>query len=78
MSSDARTLHVDCCVGVPCYEKQNNLSHVYNCILYFIQYYVLHCIDPDLKMFQNCLILMFLFVVGSIIKVFTFYHQIID
>ena len=51
MSCDAWRQDLVSCnvdVGAPCYEN-NILSHVYNCILYFIQYYVLHCIDPALK-----------------------------
>ena len=58
------------------------------CILYFIQYYVLHCIDPVLKINVSKLfafvVLMFLLLVDVVHtfylqrQVFTFYHQIID
>ena len=46
--------------------KQNNLSHVYNCILYFIQYYVLQCIDPALKINISKLVFMLLFEVDVV------------
>ena len=31
------------------YHVMKEKQPVYNCILYFIQYYVSHCIDPALK-----------------------------
>ena len=40
----------------------NNLLHVYNCILYFIQYYVLHCIDPSLKINVSKLFVFYAFI----------------
>ena len=51
--------------------------YVYNCILYFIQYYVLHCIDPVLKINVSKLFVLdvFLFVVDVI---HTFYLQSIN
>ena len=47
MSGDAWRLFAQI-VGVPCYESKTT-CHVYDCILYFIQYYVSHCIDLALK-----------------------------
>ena len=51
-------------VGVPCYENKT-ICHVYNCLLYFIQYYnILHFIDPALKINVSKLFVFdFLFVV---------------
>ena len=57
---------------------------VYNCILYFIQYYVSHSIDPALKINFSILFVFDVFYltlmsfIHSIFKVFTFYHQSID
>ena len=59
-------------VGVPCYQNKT-YCHMYTiCILYFIQYYVLHCIDHALKInvselcFLKTVFLMFLFVVDVV------------
>ena len=54
---------------------------VYNCILYFTQYYVSHSIDPALKINVSKLFVFdvfYLSFIHSIFKVFTFYHQSID
>ena len=57
---------------------------VNNCILYFIQYYVSHSVDPALKINVSKLFVCDVFYLSlmsfthSIFKVFTFYHQSID
>ena len=57
---------------------------VYNCLLYFIQYYVSHSTDPALKINVSKLFVFVVFYLSLmsfihfIFKVFTFYHQSID
>ena len=66
------------------YHVMKEKQPVYNCILYFIQYYVSHSIDPALKINVSILFVFDVFYLSlmsfihSIFEVFTFYHQSID
>ena len=63
------------------YHVMKEKQPVYNFILYFIQYYVSHSIDPALKINDSKLFVFDVFYLSlmsfihSIFKVFTFYHQ---
>ena len=63
------------------YHVMKEKQPVYNCILYFIQHYVSHSIDPASKINVSKLFvfdLSLMSFIHSIFKVFTFYHQSID
>ena len=62
------------------YHAMKEKQPVYNCILYFIQYYVSHSIEPALKINVSKLFVFDAFLslisfIHFIFKVFTFYHQ---
>ena len=66
------------------YHVMKEKQPVYNYILYFIQHYISHSIDPALKINDPNLFVFDVFYLSlmsfihSIFKVFTFYHQSID
>ena len=55
------------------YHAMKEKQHVYNCIMYFIQYYVSHSIEPALKINVSKLFVFDVFFVVDIIH--TFYLQ---
>ena len=66
------------------YHPMKEKQPVYNCILYFIKYYVSHSTEPALKKNVSKLFVFDVFYLSLILfihfifKVFTFYHQSIE
>ena len=66
------------------YHPMKEKQPVYNCILYFIQYYVSYSTEPALKINVSKLFVFDVFYLSLILfihfifKVFTFYHQSIE